>query len=409
MNHPSCSFKAIITSLLETDLYKFTMWQVLLHAAPGARAKYKFLCRNSTAFPLAELANEMNEQLDYLCELQFTCDELEYLGSLRYLKSDFIDFLRIFKLQRKFISVTVEEGALCISAEGPQIHVLPFEIYVLAILNELYFKRFPQELALMEGRKRLHDKLAVLSADVAKIPMQFPFEFSELGLRRRFSGAWQDEVVRTLLKDAAPWFKGTSNVFLAKKYGVTPIGTMGHEFLQSYQAFGVRLQDFQKAALDAWVHEYRGDLGIALTDVIGMDAFLRDFDLYFAKLFDGLRHDSGDPYVWGEKAIEHYVSLRISPASKRLVFTNGLTFPEALALYHHFGNRTMVSPGIGTYLTNDMGVPPLNIVMKLIECNGQSVAKISDSPGKTMCENKKYLDYLTSVFSKDSGLEGAQC
>jgi nicotinate phosphoribosyltransferase len=182
------------------------------------------------------------------------------------------------------------------------------------------------------------------------------------------------------------------------KFGLIPIGTMAHEYMQSFQAFGVRLRDFQKASLEAWVQEYRGDLGIALTDVVGMDAFLDDFDLYFAKLFDGLRHDSGDPVVWGEKAIAHYAALRIDARTKRLVFSDGLNLDSAIALYRHFADRIMTGFGIGTHLTNDVGLAPLNIVMKLVQANGQSVAKLSDSPGKTLCKDETFLAYLRQVF-----------
>ncbi|MDO4725486.1 MAG: nicotinate phosphoribosyltransferase, partial [Comamonadaceae bacterium] len=194
-------------------------------------------------------------------------------------------------------------------------------------------------------------------------------------------------------------FKGTSNVRLAMELGIVPIGTMAHEYFQTYQALGVvQLRNFQKAALESWVQEYRGDLGIALTDTVGMDAFIRDFDLYFAKLFDGLRHDSGDPIVWGEKALAHYAQLRIDAHTKRLVFSDGLNVPEALRIYHHFADRTQCGFGIGTQLTNDMGLEPLSIVMKLTSANGQPVAKLSDSPGKLLCDDQTFLDYLRQVF-----------
>ena len=173
---------------------------------------------------------------------------------------------------------------------------------------------------------------------------------------------------------------------------------MAHEYLQSYQAFDVRLRDFQKSALENWVQEYRGDLGVALTDVVGMDAFLADFDLYFTKLFDGLRHDSGDPVEWGEKALAHYAKLRVDARTKRLVFSDGLDLERAFAIHRHFADRTQTGFGIGTFLSNDVGLVPLNIVMKLTECNGQPVAKLSDSPGKTMCEDETFLAYLRQVF-----------
>ena len=388
----------IVRSLLESDLYKFTMWQALLHSHPDAQTEYAFVCRNTPAYPLAELLAEVDRELDHLCSLSFAEDELDYLRSLRFMKSDFVDFLTVFRFQRKFIRAAVEGDTLTIRALGPQVHVMGFEIYVLYIVNELYFRRFEQTPAIEEGRKRLQAKIASLRAFGDEPARRNPFEFFDFGVRRRFSGAWHEEVVATLAREVPQFFKGTSNVYLAKKYKLVPIGTMAHEYLQSYQSFGVRLRDFQKAALEDWVQEYRGDLGTALTDVVGMDAFLADFDLYFAKLFDGLRHDSGDPVAWGEKALAHYAKLRIDPQTKRLVFSDGLDLPTALSLYRHFSDRTLTGFGIGTNLTNDTGIEALNIVMKLVSCNGQPVAKLSDASGKTLCKDETFLAYLRQVF-----------
>ena len=389
---------AIVQSLLETDLYKFTMWQALLHKHPAAQAEYAFVCRNKPAWPLAQLKAEVERELDHLCSLSFREDELDYLRGLRFMKSDFIDFLALFRFQRKFITVDADGDNLVIRARGPQVHVMGFEIFVLYIVNELYFRRFDQESALAEARRRLAGKIELLRSLPQEAPTRHPFEFFDFGVRRRFSGAWQDEVVATLAREVPQYFKGTSNVHLARKYDLVPIGTMAHEYLQAFQSFGVRLRDFQKAALEDWVQEYRGDLGVALTDVVGMDAFLADFDLYFAKLFDGLRHDSGDPFEWGEKALAHYAKLRIDPQTKRLTFSDGLDLPAAQALHRHFADRTMTGFGIGTNLTNDTGIEPLNIVMKLMSCNGQPVAKLSDAPGKTLCKDETFLAYLRQVF-----------
>ncbi|MCW7539252.1 nicotinate phosphoribosyltransferase [Aquabacterium sp. A7-Y] len=390
--------QAIITSLLETDLYKFTMWQTMLHRHPETRAEYTFACRNRPDYPLAALLDEVNEQLDHLCSLSFRADELAYLSSLRFIKSDFVDFLRIFRFQREFIQARADGERLEIVARGPQVHVMAFEIYVLAIVNELYFRRFDAAAALQEGRRRLQAKLAQIRAFASDAARRNPFEFFDFGVRRRYSGAWQREVVATFKREVPQYFKGTSNVLLARDLDLVPIGTMAHEYLQSYQALDVRLRDFQKAALEDWVQEYRGDLGTALTDVVGMDAFLADFDLYFTKLFDGLRHDSGDPVDWGEKALAHYARLRIDAHTKRLVFSDALDFEKAFALYRQFADRTQLGFGIGTHLTNDVGQTPLNIVMKLTHCNGQPVAKLSDSPGKTMCSDETFLAYLRQVF-----------
>ncbi|MDO9031345.1 MAG: nicotinate phosphoribosyltransferase [Hydrogenophaga sp.] len=389
----------VITSLLDSDLYKFTMWQTMLHRFPQTQAEYSFVCRNQPAYPLAELLPQVNAELDALCSLSFREDELAYIGGLRYIKSDFVDFLRIFRFQRNFIEARAEGDQLRIVARGPQVHVMAFEIFVLAIVNELYFRRFDRAAAEAEGRRRLQVKLDQLRALGTEAPLRHPFELFDFGVRRRFSRSWQREVVAAFQAQAPQFFKGTSNVLLARDLGLVPIGTMAHEYLQTYQALGVRLRDFQKAALEDWVQEYRGDLGIALTDVVGMDAFLSDFDLYFAKLFDGLRHDSGDPLVWANKALDHYQKLRIDPHTKRLVFSDGLTINKALALYHALGNRTNLGFGIGTHLTNDVGLTPLNIVMKLTSANGQPVAKLSDSPGKTLCDDQTFLAYLRQVFN----------
>jgi nicotinate phosphoribosyltransferase len=394
--------KPIVRSLLENDLYKFTMWQALLHSHPGAQAEYEFVCRNTPAYPLSELEAEVNRELDHLCTMSFTEDEQLYLRSLRFIKEDFVDFLAVFRFQRKFIKVTTQGDTLNIKASGPQVHVMGFEIYVLYIVNELYFRQLANDAAneavIAEARRRLREKIDRLQAFSEEAPRHHPFEFFDFGTRRRYSGEWHEEVVSTLAQEVPQYFKGTSNVYLAMKTRLVPIGTMAHEYLQAYQAFGVRLRDFQKAALEDWVQEYRGDLGTALTDVVGMDAFLADFDLYFAKLFDGLRHDSGDPVEWGEKAIAHYAKLRLDPQTKRLVFSDGLDFDKAFSLYRHFGDRIMTGFGIGTNLTNDTGIKPLNIVMKLMACNGQPVAKLSDSPGKTLCRDETFLAYLRQVF-----------
>ena len=363
---------------------------------------YEFRCRNldECVYPLVEIRSELEAELDALCTLRFTPDELNYLRSLRFIKSDFVDYLELFQLKRRFIQVTVDEqNRLCIRVEGPIIQAMFFEIFVLAIVNELYFRRLETPEVLTEGERRLQAKADLLRSYAAAQQIgEPPFLVSDFGTRRRYNLAWQEHVVHTLNQAAPSCLRGTSNVYLAKKLGLIPIGTVAHEFMQAFQALDVRLRDFQKAALESWVREYRGDLGIALTDVVGMDAFLRDFDLYFAKLFDGLRHDSGDPYVWGEKAYAHYQKLKIDSRTKMLTFSDGLDLEKAWALHQYFKDRFKTSFGIGTNLTNDMGHKPLNIVLKLVECNGQSVAKLSDSPGKTMSDNNTFLAYLRQVF-----------
>lgn len=410
---------SIVRSLLDTDLYKFTMWQALLHSHPAATGEYEFVCRNKPSFPLAEIVDNVNHELDDLCKLSFTQDELKYLRSLRFIKSDFVDFLSLFKYQRRFIEATAEDGVLKIRAKGPLIHVMGFEIHVLSIVAELYTDRcirnaetrsygdITEEDFYSTGMTNLEAKIAKIRA-FADENEQFwkiktlgksPFEIVDFGLRRRASRRWQEAVVSTLKTALPDIFKGTSNVLLAKEMGLTPMGTMAHEYLQAYQGFGYRLRDFQKMALEGWVQEYRGDLGVALTDVVGMRAFLDDFDLYFAKLFDGLRHDSGDPKEWGRMAIDYYRKIKIDPMTKRLTFSDGLNVDKCIELWKEFSGETQLGFGIGTNLTNDIGIEPLNIVMKLVKCNGQPVAKLSDTPGKTLCNDAVYLNYLAQVFN----------
>ena len=385
----------IIQSLLDTDLYKFTMMQVVLHHFPAAQVEYRYRCR-TPGVNLRPYLNEIREEIGALCRLQFTGDELAYLGSLRFIKSDFIDFLGLFHLPGKCIEVTEgqKDGEIDITVRGPWLHTILFEIPVLAIVNEVYFRNVCKKPGWAEGRERLQRKMAL----VLDAPDLQEFRVAEYGTRRRFSHAWHEEVILTMKAQMGEHFAGTSNVWFAMKHGVLPLGTMAHEYLQACQALGPRLRDSQVFALETWAKEYRGDLGIALSDVYGIEAFLRDFDMYFCKLFDGARHDSGDPFEWGERMIAHYDSNRVDPRTKTLIFSDALTFPRAIELTRRFAGRCKTAFGIGTNLTNDLGHEPLQIVMKMVRCNGQPVAKVSDAPEKTMCDDKAYLAYLRQVF-----------
>jgi len=396
---PPCFYRAmIIESLLDTDLYKFTMMQVVLHHFPAAQVEYRYQCRTPEV-NLRPHLDEIRAEIHSLCQLRFTEPELDYLAGLRFIKSDFIDFLRLFHLPERCIRVAAGEkpGEIAITVCGPWLHTILFEIPVLAIVNEVYFRHRCPAPDWDEGRARLHDKIRLVNNAPA-----VNFRVAEYGTRRRFSRRWHEEVLTTLKSHMGASLAGTSNVDLARRHGLLPLGTMGHEYLQACQALGPRLRDSQTFALDVWAREYRGDLGIALSDTYGLDAFLRDFDMYFCKLFDGARHDSGDPFVWGERLLAHYEARRVDPAGKSLVFSDALTFPRALDLARRFGNRCKVSFGIGTNLTNDLGVEPLQIVMKMVRCNGQPVAKLSDAPGKTLCDDPAYLAYLRQVFGRSA-------
>ncbi|HWY72224.1 MAG TPA: nicotinate phosphoribosyltransferase [Burkholderiaceae bacterium] len=386
----------IIDSLLDTDLYKFTMMQVVLHRFPGAQVEYRFKCRNA-GVDLTPDIERIREEVDHLCTLHFTEDELDYLRGLRFIKSDFVDFLGLFQLNPKGIRIEPaagRPGEIEVVIQGPWLHTILFEIPVLAIINEIYFRRMAPHPDLAEGRRRLRDKIGMIQGDATLSGVRI----ADYGTRRRFSRAWQDEVLRTLQSDLGENLAGTSNVMYARARGLIPQGTMAHEYLQACQALGPRLRDSQTFGFETWAREYRGDLGIALSDVYGMDAFLRDFDLYFCKLFDGARHDSGDPVQWGERLIAHYAHNRVDPRTKTLVFSDALTIARVIELYRRFADRARVGFGVGTHLTNDLGYTPLQIVIKMVRCNGQPVAKLSDSPEKNMCDDEAYVAYLRRVF-----------
>ena len=404
----------IITSLLDTDLYKFTMMQVVLHQFPGAQVEYRFKCRNASnsltpqeqRFNLAPFVDEIRDEIRSLCSLHFHESELDFLRSMRFIKSDFVDFLGLFHLNEKYIVVrALPSGEIDITIQGPWLHTILFEIPVLAIVNEVYFRNTCKLPDLVEGRRRLDAKVGQLRADGLS-----DLKIADYGTRRRFSRSWHEEVLRVLSVHVGTnqqpggaigfpgKLAGTSNVLFAMKLGLTPLGTMAHEYLQACQALGPRLRDCQIYGFESWAKEYRGDLGIALSDVYGMDAFLRDFDLYFCKLFDGARHDSGDPFQWGERMLAHYAKNRVDPLTKTLIFSDALTVPRTIELYRQFRGRCQLAFGIGTNLTNDLGYEPLQIVIKMVRCNGQPVAKLSDTPSKNMCDDQRYLGYLRQVF-----------
>jgi len=391
----------IIPSLLDTDLYKFTMMQVVLHHFPGAQVEYRFKCRNP-GVDLVPYIDQIREEIGKLCTLRFRESELAYLRQFRFIKSDFVDFLGLFQMNQKYISVQPADpsdgkskpGEIEITIRGPWLHTILFEIPVLAIVNELYFRNTVALPDYDQGRRRLDAKIRSINDD----PQVSGIRIADYGTRRRFSRQWHEEVLQTCKTKLGVRFAGTSNVFFAMKQGLLPLGTMAHEYLQACQALGPRLRDAQTFAFEVWAKEYRGDLGIALADVFGFDAFLRDFDMYFCKLFDGARHDSGDPFAWGERLIAHYAANRVNPATKTLVFSDSLDFTLMKQLYLRFKDRATIAFGVGTNLTNDLGYTPLQIVIKMVRCNGQPVAKLSDTPSKNMCDDEAYIKYLRQVF-----------
>ena len=380
----------IVRSLLDTDLYKFNMDQVIFHKHTDLCGQYYFKCRNQGVTFTPEMAEEIEAQIDHLCSLRFTKEELDYLRSIRFIKNDYVEFLRLWYPIRDYVTVSLsEEGELAIVVDGPLFSAMQFEIFLLEIVNEVYFRfAYDYDALLVSARERLDDKIRKLNDGT------YTFRFAEFGCRRRLSREWEDEVVRRLATETKSCV-GTSNVYLAKKYNVTPIGTYAHEFVQMYQGIdSIPLAYTNHYAMKDWYDEYNGDNGTALTDTVTTDLFLLDFTRSNVNNYNGVRHDSGDPYEWGEKIIAHYKKFGVDPRTKLLLFSDSLDFDRAQQLCDYFREKAKVSFGIGTFVSNDTCAEALNIVIKLQYVNGRPVAKLSDTPGKAMCRDTEYLEYL---------------
>ena len=380
----------IVISLLDTDLYKFNMDQVIFHKHTDLCGKYYFKCRNKDIVFTQEMLDEINSQIDHLCTLRFRKDELDYLRSIRFIKSDYVEFLRLWHPIREYVTTDLsDDGELSIIVDGPLFSAMQFEIYLLEIVNEVYFRlSYDYDKLLKSAEEKLNAKIEALNNGT------YTFKFAEFGSRRRLSREWEDVVVRRFSTETDKCI-GTSNVYLAMKYNLTPIGTYAHEFVQMYQGIDrYPLAYTNHYAMRDWYDEYDGDNGTALTDTITTDLFLLDFNRSNVNNYNGVRHDSGDPYEWGEKIIAHYQKFGVDPRTKQLLFSDSLDFDRAQKLFGYFKDRAKVSFGIGTFCSNDTSVDPLNIVIKLQYVNDKPVAKLSDTPDKSMCHDESYLKYL---------------
>lgn len=388
---------SIVRSPADDDFYKNTMQQAILHQYSSVDSEFSFINRSSE--DLRPYIPEIRAEIDKLQDLQSSPDMIRHLRNIRFMKPDYCDYLEDFRLKPRFVKVSEVDGKLSIRARGPWVGVSPFEIKILAIVSEIRNRHVYPELTLENVRESLYRKFEWLQQN-ATVEELADFKVAEFGTRRRISFGAQEEVVRTMMREFPGQFVGTSNLHIAREMNIKAIGTQAHEWFMGHQQTGPRLIDSQKVALDAWIKEYKGDSGVVLTDCIGQKPFLRDFDPFYSKLFDGCRHDSGNPLTWGETMIDHYKSMGIDPMSKSLIFSDGLNLGDrSLAILRHFRGRINVSFGIGTDLTNGVeGVKPLNIVMKMVQCQGHPVAKISDEPAKALCEDPEYLSYLKNVF-----------
>lgn len=401
MNPDASKNEPLIQSPLDTDAYKFSMAQYALHRAPTAKVEYKFV--NRSPVDLRPLRGEIQEQINHLAALQFSDAGIRHLARHPWFTEDFLLFLKLFRLDPSSVSITERDGKLDIRVYGPWVYRIFFEIHILSIVTEVHFRHTvaasDRAAAYNAGIALLREELRQVKAFVARHGAAKPFRLVEMGTRRRVSREYQDRVLDVLKEEIPDQLFGTSNVLFSMEKHLRDVGTMAHEFLQVHQQIGPRLENAQQAALEGWAQEYRGNLGYALTDVITYDAFLRDFDLYYAKLFDGVRHDSGDPFVFAEKTIAKFQSFGIDPASKFAVFSDSLNLRKALLLCEAYEGKLRTSYGIGTTLTASIpGYKALNVVMKPLTVNGRPVAKISDSPGKSICDDKEFLGYLSSVY-----------
>lgn len=380
----------IVVSLLDTDLYKFNMDQVIFHKHTDLSGEYYFKCRDKNTVFTPAMLDEINAQIDHLCTLRFTKAELDYLRSIRFIKNDYVEFLRLWRPIREYVTTSLSDsGELEIVVRGPLFSAMQFEIFLLEIVNEVYFRmQYDYDVLIKSAKERLDKKIEAFNSG------KYTFSFAEFGCRRRLSREWEDEVVRRLANETENCV-GTSNVYLAMKYNLTPIGTYAHEYVQMYQGIdSIPLAYTNYYAMKDWYAEYEGDNGTALTDTVTTDLFLLDFNRSMVNNYTGVRHDSGDPYEWGEKMIAHYKKYGADPKSKVLLFSDGLDFDRAQALYDYFKDRTKVSFGIGTFCSNDTCEKALNIVIKLQYVNSRPVAKLSDTPSKAMCRDEAYLEYL---------------
>jgi nicotinate phosphoribosyltransferase len=384
----------VLHTLLDTDAYKLHMQQAVYHHYYDVQVAAEFRCRGDDL--LGIYADAIREQVDAMQHLMLQDDEYQWLSGLPFFKADYLNWLRDFRYKPEQVTVTNDNGKLNIRLAGPWREVIMWEVPLLAVISELVHRYRSAEAGVGQALATLENKLLDFSRMTQDLDMSH-FRLMDFGTRRRFSRDVQHAIVERLQQE--PWFVGTSNYDLARRLNLTPMGTQAHEWFQAHQQISPDLATSQRAALAAWLDEYPDKLGIALTDCITMDAFLRDFGPEFAQRYQGLRHDSGDPVEWGEKAIAHYQKLGIDPLTKVLVFSDNLDLPKAIDLYRHFSSRVNLSFGIGTRLTCDIPqVKPLNIVIKLVECNGKPVAKLSDSPGKTICHDKAFVRALRKAF-----------
>lgn len=385
--------------MIDTDLYIFTMGIYAKHKHENVIAEYAFKCRNG--IDLTVICSELKKEIEkFINTASFTIDQVDYLNSILNNKAEYLINYVNKPLPIKFEDCIIDiiNNELVVRVKGPLWAYIFIEVPLLYKVNELYnnykYNAINIDELYDEANNKLDEKIKLLNENPGVKIMEF-------GTRRRFSKEWQKHVLNRLLKETNNVI-GTSNVELAKEFGITPLGTTAHLYSQVYQALTHPL-DSQKQFFIEWSEFWGDKFLIALTDIFPQDKFLKDFDIELSNRYKGVRHDSGDPKIWCRQIIEHYKLNGIDPKTKTAIFSDGLDIPLCIELYNEFNSEINVIFGVGTNLTNDMGMghKALQIVMKVVEINGRSVAKISNNPAKSMCENPLYVQWLVNAIEDD--------
>lgn len=368
-----------LKSILDNDFYKITMQNAVVKLFPSEKVKYSFINRGKHHFPKG-FDEELRKSVNAMAEMKLTKEEKEYLrNTCPYLDLPYLDFLAGYQYDPSEVQIVQTENDLEVTVVGEWYRTILWEVPLLALISELHY--------IMNGIERDSDETVIRNTlEKAEELDNLGVNFAEFGTRRRHSYKVHDLVVDALTQNKSSKFTGSSNVHFAMKYGVKPIGTHAHEWFMFHAAeYGFKMAN--ALSLEHWVDVYRGDLGVALSDTYTTEVFFQQFDKKFAKLFDGVRHDSGDPIEFAEKTIAHYEQNGINPLFKYIIFSDGLNLEKVAEITHACRGKIGISFGIGTNLTNDVGVKPMNIVMKLIAAqsvNGDWIptVKLSDEHGK---------------------------
>ncbi|QCI18897.1 nicotinate phosphoribosyltransferase [Buchnera aphidicola] len=386
----------IIKTLLDTDAYKLHMQQAVFFCYKNVNVVAEFICRGPNI--LGTYVHILLDQINMMESLSLSNEEYLYMNSFPFFKKEYLHWLKNFRYNITQVQVNNCYGELNIRITGLWKEVILWEVPILSLISEIFHKSNYPNITPNIAVDYLNLKLKRFFKDTKHLDLS-RLKIVDFGTRRRFSYDVQYSIIKRL-KEKFPFLVGSSNYHISRILKLSPVGTQAHEWFQAHQQISSNIKYSQSLALKIWLCQYKKHLSIALTDCITMDSFLRDFDLSLSKSYQGIRHDSGDPIQWGEKALKHYINLGIDPSTKTLLFSDNLNFSKIITLYEKFNNRINVIFGIGTKLTCDIpNVKPLNIVIKLVKCNGKPVAKISDSPGKMFCIDPKFMYSLFQAFN----------